>query len=108
MPHSLDARPMRPVQELAAAIGGHRISFEFMQRVVGLVFAEFEAPGQGPDRDGMVGGEQQRLDLRLQFPWLVHQLSIYRPVCRPRPADPSRPRARSGKLWQLTRDRSVS
>ena len=49
----LDAHPVRPAFELDAPVGGHQIRLELAQRLVCLILGDFEALGQGPNRDCM-------------------------------------------------------
>jgi hypothetical protein len=72
----LDADAVRPAPELDSPVGAQQISLEFLERRVHLVFTHAEALGQSLDGHWTVRGDQQRLDLGLQFPCFFHRLLL--------------------------------
>ena len=50
-------------------VGAEQVGLELAERVAGLVFGDPEALGQGRHGDGMIGSDQQRLDLALLIQW---------------------------------------
>jgi hypothetical protein len=65
----LDAHLVRPAPQLDSPVGAEQVGLELAERVAGLVFGDPEALGQGRHGDGMIGSDQQRLDLALLIQW---------------------------------------